>query len=271
MFSHSTLVIGPSGSGKSYMAATMLRHYGSGIVAMAPGVDEINSYYPLYEDKDHFDFAGFDDPDFQPLLGEKKASGALNMVKWLKERFTALSAEAAEGKELSRKVVVFDTATGIGRLAMNATMAKFNYEEPPPVRGEKGYPFFTYLFNVQNGIFAKGRALRGLGLHWIVLAQAAERETTPEQAASNQGMSSKQIMASMPGGFKDVINQFFDNVFQVTAVPNPGKPSSHQLLWVPDPKRNTKSRWGSLKDMKLPNDWPTVLQKIEEAAMLKQK
>src|SRR5712671_4800926 len=93
---HSALVIGPQGSGKSHLANTALRHYGSGIVAMARGRDEANSYYPLFDDKDHYDNMGFDDPDFQVVLNSKVASGAAGLVTWLGEIYKKLRAEYDE-------------------------------------------------------------------------------------------------------------------------------------------------------------------------------
>jgi hypothetical protein len=265
MISHSTLAIGPQGSGKSHLARTALKHYGSGIVVMARGMDEVNSYYPMAEDVDHYTFRGFDDPDFQVLIGSKGAHGALDMVNFLEEQKVRVEAMAPEDRP---KVLVFDTATGIGDLALNATLQKFGMTEPPPVRGERGFPFFSYLSRVQAGIFAKGRSLRALGLHWFVLAQAAERETTPEQAAPNPGMLRKQVMAAVPGGFRDMIGQYFDQVFQVQAIVVSGKQPVHQMLWLPDTQHGTKSRWGNLTQNLKPieNDWPKVLVELERLA-----
>ncbi len=265
--SHAVLAIGPQGSGKSHLAYTALRHYGSGIVVLARGLDELNSYYPLYE-RPSYTFKGFDDPDFQVALGQRKATGFQEAIDFLGAEHQRLKALKDAGQPLDRQVLVFDTASAFGQLAMNKTLSKFNVDEPPPVRGERGYPFFSHLSKAQEGLFAKGRALRDLGLHWIVLAQAAEREVTPGQAAVNEGMLKTQIMAAVPGGFRDTIGQFFDLVFQVQALPVVGKAPKHQMLYLPDPKRNTKSRWGDLtRDLKpIENDWPKVLAEVERLA-----
>lgn len=274
MISHALLDIGPSGSGKSHLAKSALDYYGSGVVVLARGMDELNSYYPLFEDKEHYDFAGFDDPDFQVVLGKSggglNAHGAADVVRYLGATYTRLKAEYDSlGEVRSRKVLVVDTGSALGSLAMNAALAKFGYEEPPPVIGERGYPFFSYLMAVQQGIFSKMRAIRGLGVHWIVTAQAAEKQITEGQAVANEGMLKKQIMAAFPGGFRDVVQQFFDLVVQSQVIPIAGKPPMHRLLWTPDPRRVTKSRWGDLGALNLPNEWLAILPKLDELARLK--
>lgn len=267
---HSLLIIGPSGSGKSHTALTALKHYGSGIVVLARGDDEKNSYYPLFNDTANYDFAGFDDPDFQIVLRERNAHGAADVVRYLGAAYTRLKAEYESlGEVRSRRVLVVDTGSALGGLAMNATLAKFGYDEPPPVRGEKGYPFFSYLMGVQQGIFSKMRALRGLGLHWIVTAQAAERQITEGQASANEGQLKQQIMAAFPGGFRDIVQQFFDLVVQAQVIPVNGKQPIHRLLWTPDPKRVTKSRWGNLGELNLPNEWSSILPKLDQLAAAK--
>lgn len=260
--SHALLVMGASGSGKSHMLNSALRYYGSGIVLLAPGVAEINSYYPLNKDPEHYDFVSFDDSDFGPLVERSRAHAAKDVVKYLTE-----AAERVRGG-LERKVLAVDTGSALGEFALYAALDKYGLETPPPVRGEKGFPFFRYLLNAQRSMFAKMQVMRGLGLHWIMASQVALREVSEGQSADES--KQKQVyMPMFPGGFRDTVPQYFDLVVQATAVPVQGQPAKHVLIAREDNRHVTKSRLGDI-GVNVENTWTAVLPKLEQLAILRE-
>src|SRR5258708_2078829 len=96
LMTHSVLLTGASGTGKSSLIRGALELYGSGIVVLAPGFDELDSYRGL--SASNYAFQGFDDVLYQPALGDKVASGHTEMVKWLKERYLEIKADVTAGK-----------------------------------------------------------------------------------------------------------------------------------------------------------------------------
>lgn len=234
---NSVLFTGASGAGKSTLIRGALEYYGSGMVLGAPGEDEFDSYIGL--NGDNYIFKGFDDVLFHPESKEWEATGHSDMVKWLKLRYAELKSDADSNKELRYKVLGVDTISAIGRLAYNATLAKFKYTEPPPSISPTGASFYGYLrITLESGIRLQ-RAIRGLGVHWVVASHPTEADVTPIQAL---GAAKSKIMPDLPGGLKNVLPSYFTTVLDVGI----GQENKHYIQWAGDPKRVTKSRLGPL-------------------------
>lgn len=240
MLTHSVLLTGASGAGKSSLIRGALEHYGSGLVVLAPGIDEIDSYIGLV-DKPGFVFKGFDDIEYQPTVKGSKATGLDEMTKWLRERYAEVKADVEQGKPPRYAVLGVDTLSAVGRLAYNATLARFNLTEPPPAIGSSGAPFYSYLRIILESSVRVMRGLRGLGVHWIVAAHPTEAEVTAIQQTANAPSGSK-ILPDLPGGFKNQLPSFFNLVVDVN-INNKGE---HYVQWAGDQKRVTKSRLGTL-------------------------
>lgn len=236
--SNSVLLTAPSGAGKSTLIRGALEYYGSGLVVLAPGLDEINSYIGL-DDESKYVFKGFDDPFFHPELKEFDATGHGDMVRWLKERYTEIKSDVDSLKEPRYKVLAVDTMSAIGRLAYNSTMAKLKLTEPPPAQSPTGMTFYTYLRTTLDSGVRTMRAIRGLGVHWVVASHPTEADVGAAQAL---GPAKSKIMPDIPGGFKNSFPGFFDIVLDVGISGG----NKHYVQWEGDPKRVTKSRLGSL-------------------------
>jgi hypothetical protein len=234
---------GASGTGKSTLVRGALEFYNSGAIALAPGKDEIDSYGKL-PDNPSYVFGSFDDIMFQPSLKEKDwniATGHVELIAWLRKVFLACKADADSGVPVRYKVLGVDTLSAVGRLAYNATLARFGLSEPPPAIGSSGAPFYSYLRGVLESSVRLMRAIRGLGVHWIVTAHPTEAEVTAIQQTEGSKISSK-ILPDLPGGIKNVLPSYFNVVLDVN-IDSDGK---HYVRWGGDPKRVTKSRFGSL-------------------------
>lgn len=265
---HSILLTGASGVGKSTLIRGALEHYGSGLIVLAPGRDEYNSYVSLH-DNPAFVFGDFDDIMYQPALDPKsKAEGYTQMVRWLKERFLECQADQSSGKAIRYKVLAVDTMSGIGRLAYNQTLSRFQLSEPPAAIGSSGAPFYSYLRNTLESGVRLMRAIRGLGVHWLMASHPTEAEATQIQLTEGAKISSK-IMPDLPGGFKNVLPSYFDIVVDVNIDSN-GK---HYIRWGGDARRVTKSRFGTLAEkqtkLELPDNalmaWGLVDRSIQQA------
>lgn len=265
----SILLTGASGAGKSTLIRGALEYYGSGLVLLAPGMDEGDSYIGL--EGPNYVFGGFDDILFHPELKEFNATGHADMVKWLQEMYKLLKSDVDAGKAPRYAVLGVDTLSAIGRLAYNATMARFKLTEPPAAIGSSGAPFYSYLrLTLESGVRLM-RAIRGLGVHWVV----ASHPTIAEATAINQSESAgkDRIMPDLPGGFKNQLPSFFTTVLDVSI----DAKKKHYVRWDGDPKRVTKSRLGVLSPtgrIDLPDgslaSWTAIAKPIE-AAMEKLK
>lgn len=263
MDTNSVLFTGASGAGKSTLLRGALEYYGSGLVIMAPGDDEIDSYIGV--SGDGYQFKGFDDVLFHPESKEWNATGHSDMVAWLKQRYTEVKSDVDSGKEPRYKVLAVDTVSAIGRLAYNATLAKFKYTEPPPSISPTGASFYGYLrITLESGIRLQ-RAIRGLGVHWIVASHPTEADVTPIQAL---GAAKSKIMPDLPGGLKNVLPSYFTTVLDVGI----GTSGKHYVQWAGDPKRVTKSRLGPLSatgKIELPVGskaaWATIASALDSA------
>lgn len=268
----STLVTGPSGTGKSTLARGALEYFGSGIVVLAPGQDEKNSYITLFN-KPEYEFVDFDDVEFQPSIGEWQATGHTDLIKWLMAKFKQLKADKAAGKELP-KVLVCDTVTSVMRLAFNATLAKFKMQNPPPAISPDGASFYGYMRQQMEGSVRLMRAIRGLGLHWVCLAHPTEAEVKEVQKTDVDAGKSK-VMPDIPGGYKNAFPASFDLVVNtnIGKRDNKGKTERfHYIQWGGDPKRVTKSRLGELGEfgnIALPKEaklaWELVMERVKMA------
>lgn len=263
----SVLITGASGAGKSTLIRGALLSYGSGAVVLAPGSDEFDSYLGL--DSDKYKFGAFDDVLFQPQSKEFNATGHDEMVKWLKQIYLEVKSDVDNGLPPRYRVLGVDTISAVGRLAYNATLARFKLTEPPPAIGSSGAPFYSYLRIVLESGVRLMRAIRGCGVHWIVASHPTEAETTAIQQTASAPSSSK-IMPDLPGGFKNHLPSYFTTVLNIN-IKSQGK---HFVQWGGDPKRVTKSRLGSLsKDgiIELPQNaqdaWETIASAIEEAKL----
>ena len=266
MLTHSVLLTGSSGSGKSTLIRGCLEHYGSGAVCLAPGIDELDGYGKLVGNP-NFKFAGFDDILYQPALDKNsKATGHVEMVSWLREIYLEVKSDVDAGVAPRYAVLGVDTLSAVGRLAYNSTLSRFGLSEPPAAIGSSGAPFYSYIRNVLESGVRLMRAIRGCGVHWVVASHPTEAETTAIQQTEGAKLSSK-IMPDLPGGFKNVLPSFFNVVLDVN-IDTTGK---HYVRWSGDPKRVTKSRFGSLGSPKLelPNDakgsWLVIAKAIEVA------
>jgi len=268
--SHNILLTGASGTGKSTLIRGALEHYGSGAVVLAPGKDESDSYIGLLNNP-KFRFGDFDDILYQPALDPKsKATGHTEMITWLKEIYLEVKSDVSANKAPRYAVLGVDTLSAVGRLAYNQTLSKFNLSEPPAAIGSSGAPFYSYLRNVLESGVRLMRAIRGCGVHWVVASHPTEAETTAIQQTEGAKLSSK-ILPDLPGGFKNYLPSFFSIVLDVNIDVN-GK---HYVRWGGDPKRVTKSRFGSLgptPKLELPigpkESWLTIANAVE-AAMAK--
>ena len=261
----SILLTGASGAGKSTLIRGALEYYGSGMVLLAPGTDEGDSYIGL--EGDNYTYKGFDDIFFHPELKEWNATGHSDMVRWLQDMYKLLKSDVDAGKAPRYAVLGVDTLSAVGRLAYNATLAKFKIPEPPAAIGSSGAPFYSSLrITLESGVRLM-RAIRGLGVHWVV----ASHPTTAEATAINtmaDGAGKDRVMPDLPGGFKNQLPSFFTTVLDVN-IANGGK---HYVRWSGDPKRVTKSRLGALSStgkIDLPDgalaSWKAVVGPIEAA------
>lgn len=265
---HSILLIGPTGSGKSYFAHSALRSLGSGAIVLSPGRDEENSYFDLLRNP-RYVFEGFDDPEYQPIIGDKVAKGYKALLNWMKK----LNAGIADGSIPKPAALVVDTASAIGRLAYNQTMAKFSYDEPPAAQSPNGAAFYGYLRLAQESFWRLASSVKGQGVHLIALAHPKEVEGVSDAAVPSDVALGKKLMVDLPGAFRDALPGRFDMVFanlvESETVLKDGKEVGKRRVWrlqhVPSNRRPTKSRWGNLGKA-LPNTWPELMARIEKAA-----
>lgn len=243
------LLLGPPGSGKSTLARQALRATGSGLVALAPGMDEATSYREFVGNSAYV-VKGFDDDNFYPTTGHLEANGYEDLLAWLRGVHVTLKGELAQGKELRFKLLVTDTFSSMAGLAMNQTLAHFNTDSPPAAMSPSGAAFWGYQRQLCDSLMRVCRSIRGLGIGWVATAHVAEKEmkeTAMADAERVEGAKKHGIVPAVSGGFRDVMAGGFDLVLHAGVVkPDAEKPQVHYLQWQPSSKRPTKSRYGAL-------------------------
>jgi len=274
---HSILLLGPTGAGKSYFARSALDALGSGLICASP-LDELDSYYPL--EAPRFVLSAFDDSAYFPseeVANRGSPTGLTNAVRWLRQRLIEVNDDQKAGRPVRYKVLVLDTVSAFGTLAQNAAMVKYKHEEPPAAMSPDGAAYYTYLRQRQQEFLRTARTFRGFGVHLIALSHVTETDVKDTQVAKTTDGTSRMTMANAPGSFKTELPSYFSTVLvagvgqrllpAADAKSQPKQERYHYVQWAADPKRPTKNRFGSLgpKD-KLSNDWTTVTTAVEAAA-----
>lgn len=270
----SLAALGPPGSGKSSLARKALLAEGSGVVFLAPGMDEEASYRG-FRDNPNYVIRGYDDPEFYPSLGLPGlvSTGYDRLLADLRGVYKSLSASPEAERP---KVLVTDTFNAMCQLAMNKTFAVQRKTEPPPALSPDGASFWGFYRNLQESLMRSCRAIRGCGLHWIATCHVSEKDVKEGVNVANpEQLSIKaNLVPAISGGFRDVFAAGFDLVL-FAGVQSGGKPAEgqspkppvHYLQWRPDPKRPTKSRYGTLGATgKIPNDWVKLMEKLNAAS-----
>lgn len=273
---NSIVLLGPPGSGKSTLAYQALKAEGSGLVALAPGLDEEASYSRLLSNE-AYRIKGFDDPEFYPDADSMKATGYDELLSWLRGIYVTLKKELDAGEPLRFNILVTDTFNSMSQLAMNKTMVKLNMQAPPPAMSPTGAAYWGYFRNQQDALMRACRAVKGLGVTWIATCHIAEKEMKETAVANPENIASKAsgFVPAIQGGFRDTFAAAFNLVLYTgvqrvapivaNGVTTP-QPPLHYLQWRSDPKRPTKSRIGSLADgSKIPANWLNLKERIATA------
>lgn len=259
---NSILLLGPTGTGKSSFIRQMLDYYGSGAVALAPGVDEKNSYAHLL-DNSAYAFEGFEEENFQPYLDRWSTNAFKDAITWLESVRDMVKSDVAEGKMPRYKVLALDTASAMSRYAVNVTMAQLRMKQPPAAKSPEGAAYYSVLKQTQESLYRPIRAIYGYGVNIVAAAHVGENENISEAAVGEK--AAKVILPDVPGGFKTVLPSFFDFVLHTQIVRTP-KGTQHVLQWKPDMKRPTKSRMGELGESGvIPNDFNEFLARLQKA------
>lgn len=253
------LLLGPPGSGKSTLARQALEAHGSGLIALAPGMDEYASYRS-FVGNDTYRIEGFDDPEFFPSAGSMKVEGYDKALQWLRGVYAALRKQAEAGETLKYKVLVTDTFSQFASLAMNKTLNHIGVTEPPPGISPTGAAFWGYQRELCNQLMRACRSIRGLGLDWIACSHVSEKEmkeTAIAQPDREEDTKKNKVglVPAVAGGFRDVMAGGFDLVLHCGVLRKDGKPL-HYLRWQPSDRRPTKNRYGELASVdKIKADW----------------
>jgi hypothetical protein len=283
---HAVGVFGPSNSGKSSFLRGVLEAEGSGVVALAPGTDELNSYTSLFSnaalkaelEKDEGGvvhlvnsekllFIPFDDSEFLPSLGEFKAEGYKRLINFLRLVLRRTKQEVLAGGEPPWKVLGLDTFTGVGGLAENIQLAKLKAKDPPKALSPDGAMYYGGYKIRMREVCTLCQAIRGYGVHWVATGHVIEKEVSDTSTAAAK-ISMEQQMPMFVGQFREEAAQKFDLMLH-SGIDSSGK---HYLLWKPDMSRATKSRFGDLAEgKKIGTDWVRLKERIEEAIVERQK
>lgn len=284
----SALILGPSGSGKSHLLLTALQHEGSGIGILALGLDELESYRPLYdqaeilatpEDVDRvvqrqddgswrivtdkpFVLAAFDDVDFYPSLGQWDAKALESVVTFLRIVRAEQARHVAEKGEPRWKVLGLDTYSGLGELAYNAMLSSMRRTEPPKARGDGGAEFYMGYFGKLIEVSRACRAIRGYGAHWIATSHIQIKEATDSYSGQDV-IAKEQHLPMFTGSFREKVPSFFDLVL-FTGISTKAK---HYAQWEPDKFKQSKSRYeldeGKMDaKRRIENDWRVISEAI---------
>jgi hypothetical protein len=243
-------VVGPSGSGKSSFVRDALIELGSGLVVMAPGADEEASYSALL-DEPSYDIEGFNEP---------KA-----MRKFLTEAYRLNQANVKEHGQPLHRLVALDTASGCDQIIRHAKLKAMGQEVPPKARSTDGAEFYQGIQYEWERILQIMRAMRGIGMHWVVLCHSKMKTVDGTSAVGDGLDATEQIVPQITGSTGRTIIASFDLVLH-SGVKRIGKEVKHVLQWRSDPDKVTKSRFGDLADGRfLPNTWNRVVECVDEA------
>lgn len=277
---YSILILGPSGAGKSTFIRQALEDEGSGVAFLAPGPDELTSYMAIL-DKPGYYVEGFDDPAFLPAIGMREVQGLARAIKLANTLRQRLEEDFKAGKPLTYKVIAVDKISGFAELAVNVMLKACNLAEAPTAMSPEGARYYTGITNLLDQFMRPLRACRGYGAHLLVTSHVAEKEISPTAVAEVSGQEAHVPL--IPGkGFREKLPGIFDLVFYAVVnkagklISDPNDPSNvrndpnnprHCLLWMPDPKKPTKSRLGPLSDKRLlPNEWHVVKALLNQKA-----
>ena len=280
----SAAVIGPSGTGKSHLAASAVRHHGSGIIMTIPGADEMPSYQeffrdaaqPVWGDNDEVTIPGdarviiapFDDPDFAPSLGVEGLKGAIaqkRMVFFLRAVRQIVQKDIDEGKPPRWGVLVQDTFSAVSVLAVNATLRELNLLAPPPALSPEGSKYYGKLSTRMNDVVRASRVLKGLGMDWVTTSHVSMKDVSDAAKPGGATVASKeQMVPLMSGAFRDQFMGFFDITLhaEVTAK------RTYKVRCDSDARRQSRARGAGVplsKDGYLANDWPTIMKAYSSA------
>jgi hypothetical protein len=215
-------------------------------------VDEWGSYGDLIEvDPDNFKVRGFDDFD-----------GA---IAWLKQVYGVSLKAMNEGKPLPFKVIGFDTYTGFDQLAVMKGLQRLGLSDLPKAQSPDGADFYSGLRKDMEHLSHWGRAIRGLGAHWIATAHTMMRETKDSVLADVE-TGNKLFVPLFRGSFREESPAAFDVVLH-SEKRRVGQDLQFALQWKSGSKKMAKSRYGDLADNSyIPNDWSVVRARIDAAA-----
>lgn len=264
----SMLLLGSPGSGKSTFGLQVLESEGSGLVALAPGLDEFASYQKLYG-REGYKIYGFDDPEFFPSMGSMKAEGYDKLLAWLRGVYKTLN--ETKGEPPKYKVLVTDTFNSMATLAMNKTLSHMGVDAPPPAMSPTGAAFWGYQRNLMDQLMRACRTIRGMGLHWVCTSHVAEKEAKETSIANADRVEDAKakigIVPAISGGFRDVMAGGFDMVFHCGVTRNQEKKPVYYIRWQGSDRRPTKVRgvYSALAEQdKMRADWPTLEAKLKE-------
>ena len=288
------LVQGPCGSGKSSVIRSALKEWGSGVVLMAPGDEEANSFTEFYG-REGYLLKGFNDHDFLPSLGMWKADGHQRLLRTLhglsmRCRWDlGLMAEVmtdAQAKlndelqkkfgdplgELKYKGLGLDTMSGVGILAVNAMQSVTTTVDAPPAQHPDGARYYLGIASKLEEVMRMLDALKGYGMDVIATTHVREKDAPATSMAEDTGK--RTWVPAIVGGFRDVMPRAFDVGFhagvdgeaKLVDGRNDSKQPKYYLMWVSGKKKPTKSRVGPLAStVAIPNEWEYISAAIDMA------
>lgn len=278
----SLIALGPSGTGKSTLAASAVRYHGSGVIITCPGTDEMESYHEFYDEAErpvwHEDgsvelpdtpylMAGFDDEDFT-VTGDRrdlKADGLRRMIFFLRAVRATIQQDLDAGKPPRWGCFVQDTWAGIATLAHNSALANLGETDVPKARGDGGATFYIGLASRLHDVARASRALKGLGLDWVATSHVKVTDVE-DSAKVGAGVTSKtQYMPLITGSFREQLTPMFDLVLHSEVQKDPKNKDKlvYQVRHDIDMRRQAKVR--GLKrpltaDGCITNDYETIIE-----------
>lgn len=259
------LILGPSGAGKSSLLRSALEVEGSGMVLLAPGSVELNSYAG-YANREGYYIKGFDDPGFLPTIGKRDTEGFALALTTL----VALRSKLLEEPGKYR-VLGVDTISGFAQLAVNMMLKRCRLDDAPAAQSPEGAQYYVGIKNLMNELMRALMACRDLGCHLIVTSHVSEKDVASTSMAEAGGSAHVPLI---PGAFREQLPGLFDLVMYagvnkagrtVDGRNDPLNPR-HYVQWVPDNRKPSKSRLGSLgSQLALPNEWGVIKPLAERA------